>query len=411
MKGFTTRAVHGPLPGRDSHGALRPPVHDSASFDFASAQAIAEAFSGRRPAHSYSRITNPTVEELERRVQLLAGGKGVIALSSGMAAISTTILALAGAGTNIVASRFLFGNTISLLTQTLAPWGLETRFVDMTNPETVAAAIDHNTRAIFLESITNPQLEVCDIQALAALARKQGVPLILDNTAATFLLCRAGELGVDIEILSSTKYISGGGTSVGGLIIDHGHFDWRRAPRLQSCASQYGPFAFLMTLRREVFRNLGACLSPHAASLQILGLETLALRIDTSCANAMELALFLQKHPAVQGVQYPGLDGHPHHDTARRQFANRYGGLLTFDLADSGHCFRCLDRLQVIRRATNINDNKTLALHPASTIFTEFSPEERKAMGVSDTMIRLSAGIEDTEDLRQDLFQALGDEK
>lgn len=407
MTGFATRAVHGPLPGRDSHGALRPPVHDSVSFAFASAQAIADAFAGRKPAHSYSRISNPTVEELERRVQLLAGGQGVVALSSGMAAISALFLALAGTGTNIVASRFLFGNTTSLLTRTLAPWGLEARFVDMTDPRAVAAAIDHNTRAVFLESITNPQLEVCDIRTVAALTRERGVPLVLDNTATTFRLCRARDLGVDIEVLSSTKYISGGGTSVGGLIIDHGLFDWSRSPRLHTCAGQYGPFAFLMTLRREVSRNLGACLSPHAASLQILGLETMALRIDRSCANAMELALFLGKQPAVRDVCYPGLSDHPHHHTAQRQFADRYGGILTFDLADSKACFRFLDRLQVIQRATNINDNKTLALHPASTIFTEFAPEERKAMGVRDTMIRLSAGIEDAADIQNDLLQAL----
>lgn len=407
MKSFATSAVHGPLPGSAGHGALRPPVYDSVSFAFASSRDIADSFAGRRPAHAYSRISNPTVEELERRVLLLAGGQGVVALSSGMAAISAVVLTLAGAGSNIVASRFLFGNTASLLTHTLAPWGLETRFVDMTDHRSVAAAMDRDTRALFLESISNPQLEVCDIPALAALARERGVPLLLDNTATTFHLCRAGELGADIEILSSSKYISGGGTSLGGLIIDHGSFAWHRSPRLASAAGQYGPFAFLMALRREVCRNLGACLSPHAASLQILGLETLALRVEKSCANAGELALFLREQPAVRAVNYPGLADHPQHGLACRQFAGRCGGILTFDLADNAACLRFLDRLRTIRLASNINDNKSLALHPASTIFAEFTPKERQAMGVRETMLRISAGIEDPGDLKEDLRQAL----
>lgn len=409
MSGFATRAVHGPLPlppDAGGPGDLRTPVHDTVSFAFSSAQGIADAFAGRKPAHSYTRITNPTVEAFERRVQALAGGRGVVALASGMAAISTTILALAGAGSNIVASRSLFGNTISLLSQTLEPWGLETRFVEMADPAAVAAAIDDNTRAVFLESITNPQLEVCDLAALAELVHGRGVPLILDNTATTFYLCRAGELGVDIELISSTKYLSGGGSSVGGLIIDHGSFDWSRSPRLAPFAKSFGPFALLMALRREISRNLGACLAPHNAYLQTLGLETLALRIDRSCDNALRLAEFLRRRPEVRKVNYPGLSEHPQHRLAARQFNGRFGGILTFELADRPSCFAFLDRLQLIRRATNINDNKTLAIHPASTIFCEFSPEERAAMGVGEGMIRISTGIEDIADLSQDLEQA-----
>lgn len=410
MSGFSTRAVHGILPvrsGRQQHGDLRPPVHDTVSFAFDSAQEIADAFSGRKPAHSYSRITNPTVEEFELRVQALAGGRGVVALASGMAAISTVIMALGGAGSNIVAGRSLFGNTISLLAQTLQPWGLEARFVDMTDREAVAAAIDQNTRALFLESISNPQLEVCDLAALAELAHGRGVPLILDNTATTFYLCRAGELGVDIELISSTKYISGGGSSVGGLIIDHGGFDWSRSPRLAPYAKGFGPFALLVALRREISRNIGACLAPHNAYLQTLGLETLALRVDKSCANALALAELLQDHPAVERVSYPGLAAHPDHELARRQFNGRFGGILTFELADRDSCFAFLDKLRLVRRATNINDNKTLAIHPASTIFTEFSPEERGRMGVPEGLVRISAGIEDFADLREDIAQAL----
>ncbi len=410
MNGFATRAVHGAGGGvaDQAHGALRGPVYDTVSFDFASAEDIAAAFAGRKAAHSYSRITNPTVAELEGRVQSLAGGVGVVALSSGMAAISTAIMALAGAGTNIVAARSLFGNTTSLLTHTLAPWGLETRFVDMDDHAAVAAAMDADTRAVFCESITNPQLEVADIPALAAICRERGVPLVVDNTATTFYLCRAGELGADIEIVSSTKYISGGGTTVGGLIIDHGSFPWSKSPRLAEFAKGFGPFAFIVALRREISRNIGACLAPHNAWLQTLGLETMALRVEKSCHNALALARFLKQLPGVRALNYPGLPGSPYHELAGNQFGGRYGGILTFELAGRRECFACLDRLRLIKRATNINDNKTLAIHPASTIFTEFSQQEREAMGVGEGMIRISTGIEDSEDLQRDLEQAIG---
>lgn len=410
MSGFATRAVHGPPPGpadSQQHGDLRPPVHDTVSFAFSGAREIADAFAGRRPAHSYTRISNPTVAEFERRVQALAGGRGVVAQASGMAAITTTILALAGAGSNIVAGRSLFGNTVSLLARTLKPWGLETRFVEMKDQAAVAAAIDHNTAAIFLESITNPRLEVCDLPALAELAQARGVPLLVDNTATTFYLCRAGELGAAVEIISSTKYISGGGAAVGGLIIDHGSFDWHRSPRMGEYARQFGPFALLAALRREIARDLGACLAPHNAYLQTLGLETLALRVEQSCANALELARFLAGQPGVRKVNYPGLEEHPDHELARRQFNGRFGGILTFELADRQACFALLDKLQLIRRATNINDNKTLAIHPASTIFTEFGAAQREAMGVTEGLLRISAGIEDPADLQDDLRQAL----
>lgn len=409
MNGFATRAVHASGKGWEEgcHHPLRPPVHDSVAFAFESASGIAAAFSGSKPAHSYSRITNPTVADFESRVQSLSGGRGVVALASGMAAITTTIMALAGAGSNIVASRFLFGNTISLLTHTLAPWGLKTRFVDISDLDAVARAIDENTRAIFCESITNPQLEVADIRGLATLARERGVPLVLDNTAPTFYLCPAGELGADIEIISSTKYISGGGSSVGGLIIDHGSFPWNRTPRLEQAANSLGPFAFLAALRRETARNLGACLAPHNAYLQTLGLETLALRVEQSCNNAMALARYLRQNLWVSSVNYPGLPDHPHHHLAREQFGGRYGGVLTFELTDKEHCFACQDRLRLIQRATNINDNKTLAIHPASTILHEFSQKDRKRMGVSEKMLRISTGIEDVRDLEQDLEQAI----
>ena len=410
MKGFSTLAVHGTsLQQPDPHGALRPPVYDSVAFEHESAEAINKVFSGRKPAHAYSRISNPTVEEFENRIRLLSEGLAVIAVSSGMAAITNILLALAGSGTNIVASRHMFGNTLSLLDKTLKPWGLESRYVSMTNPPEVSAAIDDKTRAVLLETLTNPQLEVADINALAKITSAKGVPLIVDNTVMTPYLFRSREYGANIELLSSTKYISGGATSIGGLIIDNGNFDWRKSPRLKDWAGKMGPWALFGALRREISRNIGACLAPHHAYLQSLGLETLSLRIEKSCANAMAVARFLQKHPAVVAVNYPGLEDSAFHAIASRQFAKRFGGILTFDLRSREECFALINGLKLIRRASNINDNKTLILHPASTIFCEYDADQLAEMNIGQSMIRLSVGIEDANDIINDLEGGLAE--
>ncbi len=406
-QGFTTRAIHGGLAEAEAHGALRVPVYDTVAFEQSDARSLQLAFEGRKPAHVYTRITNPTVREFEQKVRLLSGGLAVLAVSSGMAAISTTLLALAGAGTNIVTSRHLFGNTVSLLEKTLAPWGLEVRYVDMTDTAEVQQAMDGNTRALFLESITNPQLEVVDCARIAGIGAARNVPLVIDNTLMTPYLFDTARAGAAIELLSSTKYISGGATSLGGIIIDNGTFDWHHAPRLADSARKTGPMAFIASLRQAVHRDTGACLAPHNAYLQSLGLETMSLRINRSCANAMRLARYLAGHPRVLAVHYPGLPDSPFHAMARRQFGDRFGGILTFDLADRQSCFRLMDRLRLIRRATNINDNKTLILHPGSTIFAEYPEREQEAMGIRPTMLRLSAGIEDIDDILTDLEEAL----
>ncbi|MDF1579037.1 MAG: PLP-dependent transferase [Desulfobulbales bacterium] len=410
VTGFATRAIHGPASLRDPKGSLRTPVYDSAAFEHESAEALRLTFAGNKAAHVYSRISNPTVHDFEQRLGLLSGGIGVLAVSSGMAAISNTILVLAGAGTNIVASRHMFGNTLSLFERTLRPWGLEVKYVSMDDPAALAGAIDPETRAVFIETMSNPQLEVPDCRKISAITRGHGVPLILDNTLLTPYLFNSGDSGVDIEILSSTKYISGGGTSVGGVIIDNGNFDWRQAPRLRERAETLGRMALIAALRQEVYRNVGACLSPHNAYLQSLGLETMSLRIDKSCANALATAEYLENHPLVKRVNYPGLASSPYHELAGSQFGGGYGGVLTFDLESNGQCFAFCDALQLIRRATNINDNKTLIIHPASTLFAEYSDEEKVDLGLRPTMLRLSAGIEDLPDLIGDLdegFKAL----
>jgi O-acetylhomoserine (thiol)-lyase len=405
--GFTTRALHARPRVPDPHGSLRTPVYDSVAFEFGSADEMQAAFEGRRPAHAYSRISNPTVEDYEVRVTALAGALGTLAVSSGMAAITAVVMALAEAGTNIVTTRALFGNTISLGSQTLQPWGLEVRYVDMTRPEEVAAAIDDRTRLVFLEVITNPQLEVADVPAIVAVANGRGVPVVLDGTATTPYLYRSADAGVAVEVISATKYISGGATTVGGLIIDNGAFDWSTSPRLRTWFEKSGPYALLVALRREVYRNLGSCLSPHNAYLQALGLETLALRVDRSCANALALAHRLEADPRVPRVNYPGLPGTAFHATAARLLTRGCGGILTFELEDRAACYRVIDALALIRRATNVNDNKSLIIHPASTIFAEFDPAQRAAMGVTESLVRLSVGIEDLEDLVGDLDQAL----
>ena len=407
MSGFATNAIHGILPKKDPHGSLRAPVYDTAAFEFETAKDISQAFAGHRPAHTYSRISNPTVEDFEQRIRLISGGVAAVAVSSGMAAISNVILALAGTGTNIVTSRHLFGNTLSLFEQTLKPWGLEIRYADMRNPGDIRAAIDADTRAVFLETITNPQLEVADFKAISEVTAAEAIPLIADGTVTTPYIFRSKEFGVNIEVLSSTKYISGGATSIGGVIIDNGNFDWRKSPRLAGWAGKMGPYALLGALRRDVFRNVGACLAPHHAYLHSLGLETMSLRIDKSCSNALYLAGFLKNHRKVLSVNYPGLPGSEFHHTAAAQFGKRYGGVLTFDLQSAEECFRLIDSLMLIKRATNVNDNKTLILHPASTIFGEYPEPMRNGMGVRQTMIRLSVGIEDADDLLNDLERGL----
>lgn len=403
MKGFSTKAVHGGLKGTNRYGALRMPVYDTVAFEHDSARSLQLAFEGKNPGHVYSRISNPTVQDFEQKIRLLTGARGVLAVASGMAAISNTIFTLAEAGSNIVTSRHLFGNSLSLLEKTFAPWGLEIRFAPMTDPTAVAAAIDSNTRAVFLESVTNPQLEVADCHTLGQITKQQGIPLILDNTLLTPYIFETGKAGVDIEILSSTKYISGGATSLGGIILDNGTYDWQRSPRLSDCAAKLGPMAFIATLRQEVYRNIGACLAPHNAYLQSLGIETMGLRIDRSCANTMAVAQYLASHPKVADVHYPGLSSSPFHGISKRQFNNKFGGILTLDLKDQGACFAFMDSLDLIRRATNVNDNKTLILHPFSTIFAEYPERTRQEMGIRPSMLRLAVGIEDHEDLIEDL--------
>ncbi len=403
---FITKILHAKFSKEDPHGSLHAPLYENVAFEFKNAEELELAFQGKKPSHMYSRISNPTIEHFEQRIKAVTGAVGVLALASGMAAISNSVLTVAKAQDNIITSKHLFGNTYSLFQQTLKDWGLETRYADLTKPETIPGLIDGKTRAIFLETITNPQLEVADLRALSKIAKERNILLIVDTTTTPPYLFPAKEFGVDIEVLSSTKWISGGATSVGGLIIDHGLYDWKKNEKLRSDAVKLGPFTFINRLRREVYRNIGACLAPHNAYLQSLGLETLPLRIDAACANTLKIAEFLRSSSWVKTVNYPGLKESPFYAIARAQFAGKPGAILTFDLASKEQCFKFMNRLQWIRRATNLHDNRTLILHPASTIFCEYEPALKEEMGVRETSIRLAVGIEDSRDLIADLEQA-----
>ena len=385
-----TQAIHTSFAQPDPYGAISMPVYHTAAYEFSDAAVMADAFCGRNSLPDYSRVTNPTVSFFEERVRRLTDAHDVVAFASGMAAISNAFLVVAAAGKNIVTSKHVFGNTFALLDTTLKRFGVTTKYVDLTRPEEVVAAVDADTCCIYLEILTNPHQEVADLQALAATAHAAGIPLIADSTAIPFTELQISALGVDIEIVSSTKYLSGGGTSIGGLVIDYG-----TVPQ------------FSHRLRHEMLLNLGSYMTPHVAYMQALGLETLHVRYQRQATSALALAQRLRGRTEIVEVNYVGLPDNPFYALAQRQFGPTAGAMLTIDLADREACFRFINRLQLIRRATNLFDNKTLAIHPASTIFGPFTDEQRRQMDIRDTTIRLSVGLEDVDDLMADLVQAL----
>lgn len=383
-------AVSLPYERRDAYGALSMPVYNAVAYEFDTAKDMADAFTGRVIAPDYSRTANPTVTNFERRVKALTGANDVTAMNSGMAAISMTMLALTASGKNIVTSRHMFGNTFDLLYNTLRRFGIETRLVDLTNVDEVERSIDANTCCVFMEIITNPQMEVVDIKAIAEVAHRHQVPLVVDTTVIPFTEFSVHSLGADIEVVSSTKYISGGATSLGGLIIDYGTVK-----------------GFQQRIKGEILFNFGAYMTPHAAYMQTLGLETLAARYAMESANTLELARRMQRMPGIVSINYVGLADNPYHELAQRQFGPTAGAMICFDLESEEACFNFLNNLKVIHRATNLFDNKTLAIHPYSTIFGNFTAEERANMDVFDTTIRISVGLEDVDDLAEDMEQAL----
>lgn len=374
-----TKAIQTPFQKRDAYGSLSFPVYNTAAYEFDTAHDMTEALSGRVLEPDYSRVMNPTVTYFENRVKALSGAENVFAMNTGMAAILNALLVFAEAGKTIVTSNHLFGNTYALITKTLARLGVKAQIADLTDTETLDRTIADDACLIFAEYITNPQLEVVDLKKLSQVAHKHGVPLIVDTTIVPFTELNAREQGVDVEVLSSTKYISGGATSLGGLILDYGTFEQVNK-----------------RIRFEFLFNIGSYMTPQVAYMQTLGLETLNVRYQKQAQNALDLARALQKLPEVKRVNYPGLER-----------GEKIGAMLTIDLESEQKCFDFINRLKLIRRATNLFDNKSLAIHPYSTIFVGFTPEEKKNMDVLDTTIRLSMGLEDVEDLLEDIEQAL----
>lgn len=385
-----TIAIDQPFCRRDAYGSLSMPVYHTAAYEFDTAADMADAFTGRVVAPDYSRVMNPTVTYFEDKVKAMTGAAGVVAFSSGMAAISNTLLALASQGKNIVTSRHMFGNTYALITQSLTRFGVEARCIDLTNLDEVRRAVDGDTCCLFLEIITNPQLEVADLAALAEVAHAQGVPLVADTTVIPFTEFCSHDFGVDIEIVSSTKYLSGGATTLGGLAIDYGTHE-----------------GFLKQMKNEMLFNFGAYMTPHVAYMQNIGLETLEARYRMQSANALDLAQRLTALDGIKHVGYVGLANNPYHALTRKQFGPTAGAMLTIDLESKEACYKFINSLHLVRRATNLFDSKTLAIHPASTIFGNFTDAERAAMDVLDTTVRISVGLESMDDVYDDIKQAL----
>lgn len=406
-KSIITQAIHTDYPKADPYGSLQMPVYETNAYAFDTAEAMADAFIGNTAEHTYSRISNPTVSYLEKRVLEITGASSVTALNSGMAAIANTFMTLAYAGANVVTSPYLFGNTYSFFASTLPSFGVEVRFCDLTNIDEVATLLDEHTCALYLEVISNPQMEVANLKHLSALAHSKKIPLVADTTIVPFTAFKAADFGVNIELVSSTKYISGGATSLGGLIIDYGQFDWSANKRLAAFAEQYSEGAFAMKLRKEIHRNFGAYMTPHVAHAQLVGLETVQLRFTQAASNCVAIAQALQQMPQIVSVHYSGLKDSPFYALSKKQFGALPGAMLTFSLSSQEACFAFLNKLKLIKRATNLFDNKSLIIHPASTIYSSFSAELREKLLVPDTLIRLSVGIEAVDDLLEDIKQAL----
>jgi len=403
---FETLAIQDDIAEKDHYGSMKTPIYTDVSFQADSAEDLELAFRGKKATHVYSRVSNPSVQAFELKLNQLEKGEATIAVASGMSAILDITMALTRAGENVVIAKTLFGGTISLLKKTLKPFGLETRMVDITDMNALDMAIDDRTRFVFFEAISNPLMIVADIRKIVKVAKLYRVPVIIDSTLTTPYLLDAKCLGVNVVIHSTTKLISGGATSLGGAIVDIGNFHWENIPALEDYR-KFGSFALISKLRLEVCRNVGACLSPYHAYQQSLGLETLAVRMEKSCKNAQILASYLESHQNVRRVNYPGLKQSAYYSLAQEQFFQFFGTILSFELRDKSSSFLLLNRFKVIRRATNLGDNRSLAIHPASTIFATYSELERLNMGISEGLIRLSVGIENVQDLIQDLAQGL----
>ncbi|WP_222838538.1 O-acetylhomoserine aminocarboxypropyltransferase/cysteine synthase family protein [Olsenella uli] len=405
---FATALLHAGKPdGGVTPAATMVPVYQTSAFQQESAERLEGIFHNTQPGYCYTRVGNPTVSSFERRMAAIEGGVGALACASGMAATFNVICGLCEAGDELVASSCLYGGTLELF-EDLERMGITVRRVDDVTPEQLAGAVTDRTRLVFAETISNPRLGVLDIPSVAAWCHGQGLPLVVDNTVASPYLCRPLELGADVVVESTSKYVNGGGNAISGVIVDSGKFRWdaERYPALAKWRKM-GPFALLARLRNGLWRDTGACLAPVTAFLNCVGLETLAVRMERACENSLELATWLSGSGLVSEVGYPGLPDAPDHELAARQFGGKFGALVTFRAGSREKAFKFVNSVRYAYRASNIGDVKTLVLHPASTIFADNTPEERELAGVYDDSVRVSVGIEDVEDLIEDFRQAL----
>ncbi len=416
-----TIAVHGGYKPDPTTRAVAVPIYQTVAYAFDDTQHGADLFDLKVPGNIYTRIMNPTQDVLEQRVAALEGGVAALALASGQAAVTYAIQTIAEAGDNIVSASALYGGTYNLFAHTLPQFGISTRFADARDPSSFEALIDERTKAVFIESIGNPLGNITDIEAIAAIAHKHGVPLIVDNTVATPYLLRPFEHGADIVVHSLTKYLGGHGNSIGGAIVDSGKFPWaehkQRFKRLNEPDVSYhgvvytealGPAAYIGRARVVPLRNTGAAISPFNAFLILQGIETLALRMERITDNARKVAQFLSRHAKVKWVNYAGLEEHRDHALAQKYLGGRPSGLLTFGVeggVEGGARFQ--DALQLFTRLVNIGDAKSLACHPASTTHRQLNEQELAKAGVTLDTVRLSIGIEHSDDLLADLEQAL----
>jgi O-acetylhomoserine (thiol)-lyase len=416
-----TIALHGGQTADPTTKARAVPIYQTTSYEFDDTQHAADLFALKVPGNIYSRIMNPTWDVFEQRVTALEGGLAGCATASGQAAVTYSVLNVTRAGDNIISVSTLYGGTYNLFAHTLPQYGIEVRWADPDDPDAVARLADDKTRLVFAETIGNPKLNIVDLRAWADAAHAQGLPLIVDNTAATPILCRVFDHGVDVSVHSATKYIGGHGTSIGGIVVDSGRFDWtahaERFPGLTTPDPSYhgvvwsdalGPAAYIGRVRTVLLRNTGAALSPFNAFLFLQGLETLPLRMERHSANALAVARHLQGHSAVQWVNYPGLESSPYHDVAKRVLSGGFGGLVTFGITggrEAGQRF--IESLELFSHLANIGDAKSLAIHNASTTHSQLNDEELAAAGVTQDTVRLSVGIEHIEDILADLEQAL----
>jgi O-acetylhomoserine (thiol)-lyase len=421
-----TLALHAGQVPDPATNARAVPIYATTSYVFNDTQHAADLFGLRAFGNIYTRIMNPTSDVFEKRVAELEGGVAALAVSSGQAATTLSVLNLARAGDNIVSSQTLYGGTYNLFAYTLPKWGVTTKFVDIHNLDQVRAAIDSGTRLLFVETIGNPRLDVPNFEALADIAHTAGVPLVVDNTfGAAGLLSRPIDYGADIVVHSATKWIGGHGTAIGGIVVDAGRFDWSspssraRFPDFTSPDPSYHglvyteafeALAFIIKLRVQLLRDLGPALSPFNSFLFLQGLETLPLRIQRHSDNALAVSRWLARDSRVEWVSYPGLDTHPEHRNATRYLRGGFGGVLTFGVKGGHGVARALiDRVKLFSLLANVGDAKSLIIHPASTTHEQLTPEQQRATGVTPELVRLSVGLEDVRDLIADLDQALGE--